>query len=363
MVIEMRSDTFTLPTQAMREAMVVAPLGDDGYGEDPTVLRLERLAADVLGKEAACLFPSGTMANLAAVMTQAPRGTKILVGELSDIYLYEAGGASVCGGIVYAPIRTQPDGRLLLADLAEGFPADPAGKQFAPSALICLESTHNRCGGTILPLEYLAEVAAFAADRGVPVHLDGARIFNAAVGLGVPAQQIAAYADSVQFCLSKGLSAPIGSILAGTAGFIEQARRTRTMLGGAMRQAGVVAAPGIVALDGVDRLAEDHANARRFAEGLARIPGIEIQPSAVQTNIVMFRLVADRLTRSAFAATARELGLRVGGFGPGVIRAVTHAGVSATDINNALAIVKKVMRAHCAGTAAPVGAVSLSRKG
>ncbi|WP_278256792.1 threonine aldolase family protein [Nocardioides convexus] len=214
-------------------------------------------------------MPSGTMANLAALMTHVPRGGQVLVGDESDIYLYEAGGASVLGGIVYGPIATQPDGTLDLADLAAGWPPDLDDPQFALPALICVENTHNRTGGQVLATSYLAELRRFADDRGVPVHLDGARIFNAAVASGVDAAEIAQHADSLQFCLSKGLSAPIGSILAGEEAFVERARRLRKMLGGGMRQAGVVAAAGIVALTSmVDRLADDHVLAARLAAGL-----------------------------------------------------------------------------------------------
>lgn len=289
-MIELRSDTFTLPTARMREAMLGAQLGDDVYGEDPTVRALEERAADLLGKAAACLLPSGTMANLAAIMTHCPRGSKILVGAESDIYVYEAHGASVVGGIGYEPLPNQADGRILLTDLAAGFPPDPEDPQFALPGLICLENTQNRCGGVVLPSEYLAEVRAFADGHGLPVHMDGARIFNAAVAAGTPVSEITRYADSVQFCLSKGLSAPIGSIVAGSAEFIRGVRRVRKMLGGGMRQAGIIAAAGLVALEETDRLAEDHANARLLAEGLAGVAGIELDPAVVQTNIVMFRV-------------------------------------------------------------------------
>ncbi|MFF0477792.1 GntG family PLP-dependent aldolase [Streptomyces sp. NPDC004284] len=341
----MRSDTFTLPTPAMMKAMADAPLGDDVYGEDPTVRALEELAAGTLGKQAACLTPSGTMANLAAIMAQAPRGAKALVGTESDIYIYEAGGASVCGGVVYEPVPTQPDGRLLISDLAKGFPDDTTDPQFALPALICLENTQNRCGGVILPQEYLRDVRRFADERGVRVHLDGARIFNAAVGSGVEAAEIAQYADSVQFCLSKGLSAPIGSVVAGDEDFITEVRRIRKMLGGGMRQAGLIAAAGIVAIENADRLAEDHANARRLATGLAEIDGIETDPGAVQTNIVMFRVTDPRFTWSTFVEAVRDAGLAVGELGHGRVRAVTHAGVNARDIDRAVDIVRQVLAA------------------
>jgi threonine aldolase len=343
-MIELRSDTFTLPSQRMRAAISAAPLGNDCYGEDPTVNRLERLAAERLGTEAACLMPSGTMANLAAMMAHAPRGTKALVGAESDIYLYEAAGASVCGGICYEPIANQPDGTIALSDLAAGFPEDPDDPQFARPALICLENTQNRCGGVILPQEYQAAVAAFARSRGVPVHLDGARLFNAAAGLGLPPAAIAQYADSVQFCLSKGLRAPVGSMLAGSGEFISAARRIRKMLGGGMRQAGIIAAAGIVALQEAERLADDHVLARRLADLLAAIPGVEVLP--VQTNIVLFRLSEQEFSTEKFVAAARREGVALGGFGPGRIRAVTHRDVTETDIDQAAEIIGRLLAAR-----------------
>ncbi|MFT7837044.1 low-specificity L-threonine aldolase [Saccharothrix sp. BKS2] len=343
-MIELRSDTFTLPTSNMLKAMADAPLGDDVYGEDPTVRGLEELAAEVLGKEAACLTPSGTMANLAAIMTHAPRGAKVLVGDESDIYVYEAGGASVLGGAVYEPVRTGADGTLALEDLARGFPDDPDDPQFALPALICLENTHNRAGGKVLPPDYLARVRRFADERGVAVHLDGARVFNAAVASGVPVARIAEHADSVQFCLSKGLGAPIGSIVAGSAEFITGVRRLRKMLGGGMRQAGVIAAAGILAITAADRLAEDHANARRLAEGLADVDGVEVDPAAVQTNIVMFRVTDPRFTWRSFVAAAAAEGLAVGELGHGRIRAVTHSGVSTADVDRAVVVVRDVVK-------------------
>ncbi|MDX3380621.1 GntG family PLP-dependent aldolase [Streptomyces niveiscabiei] len=342
-MIELRSDTFTLPTPEMLRAMGEAPLGDDVYGEDPTTNRLEELAAATLGKEAACFLPSGTMANLASIMAHAPRGTKVLVGDESDIYIYEAGGASVAGGIVYEPVPTQPDGRLLLTDLAKGFPDDPDDPQFALPALICLENTHNRSGGSVLPLGYLAEVRGFADERGVPVHMDGARLFNAAVGAGVPVADIARYADSVQFCLSKGLSAPIGSMAAGTADFVGRVRRIRKLLGGGMRQTGVIAAAGILAIEDAGRLAEDHRNAERLAAGLAGIEGIDVLPATTRTNIVMFRVTDPRFTWQTFARAAAGHGLAIAELGHGRLRAVTHRGVSEQDIDEAIEVVTRVL--------------------
>lgn len=342
-MIELRSDTFTTPTAAMRRAMATALVGDDVYGEDPTVRELEETAADRLGKDAACLVPSGTMANLTAVLAHVPRGGKVIAGAESDLYLYEAGGVSVFGGTVLAPVPNLPDGRLSHKELEAEFPDDPDDPQFALPALLCLENTQNRCGGTVLTLDYLDEVRAFAAARGIPVHLDGARIFNASVAAGVPAATIAAVADTVQFCLSKGLSAPIGSIVAGSAAVVGRIRRLRKMLGGGMRQAGVIAAAGLLGLtEMVDRLAEDHVNARRLAQGLAGIDGIEVSP--VTTNIVLFRVLDERFGPAEFLSELARRDVAMTGFGHGRIRAVTHRGVTAGDVDDALDAVAGVLR-------------------
>ncbi|MGE5828994.1 MAG: low-specificity L-threonine aldolase [Micromonosporaceae bacterium] len=333
-MIELRSDTFTLPPPSMRAAMTSAPLGDDVYGEDPTVNRLEALAAQRLGKEAACLMPSGTMANLAALLTHAKRGEKVLVGSESDIYLYEAAGASVCGGIAYEPIPNRSDGTLDDTVLAASIPDDPDDAQFARPSVICLENTQNRCGGAVVPLEYQARVAEFARGQGLSLHLDGARLFNAAVALGVSPDKVVQDADSAQFCLSKGLRAPIGSVVVGSGPFIASVRRVRKMLGGGMRQAGVIAAAGIIALDEmVDRLADDHALARRLARGLAEIPGVSVT-SPVATNIVLFRV--DAVDAATLVAAAARAGVALYPFGHGRLRAVTHADVTAPDIDRAL---------------------------
>ncbi len=342
-MIELRSDTFTLPTEEMLEAIPLAALGDDVYGEDPTVKRLERLAAEMLGKEAAIFMPSGTMANLASLMAHCPRGSKVLVGNETDIYIYEAGGAAVCGGIMYEPIPTQADGRLLIEDLEKAFPDDPSDPQFSLPALITIENPHNRMGGKVLPLSYLAEVQAFAESKGLPVHMDGARIFNAAIALEVPVSEVAQYADSIQFCLSKGLSAPVGSMVVGTAEFVEKVYRLRKMLGGGMRQSGLLAAAGIISLEKmVDRLADDHANARRLAAGLAQIEGIEVDMD-VQTNIVFFRVAAAGFTWQRFVEECQQAGLNIAELGHGRIRAVTHSGVTEADIDAAIQIVKGVL--------------------
>jgi threonine aldolase len=343
--IDLRSDTVTLPTPEMRRAIAEAALGDDVYGEDPTINRLEALAAEKVGKEAAVLVVSGTMGNLCALLAHCGRGEEAIVGDESHIYNHEAGGASALGGVAYHVVANAPNGELPLPHLG-GAIRNAADSHNAATRLICLENTHNRCGGVVLSPDYMRSVAQLAHERGLAVHLDGARLFNAAVALRVGAHEIARHVDSVQFCLSKGLSAPVGSILAGDADFIARARRVRKQVGGGMRQAGIIAAAGIVALEQmVGRLAEDHANARLLAEGLAAFPQLELDLGAVQTDIVIFRLRDERWTPESFARALAERGLLIGGMGYGRIRAVTHYGIDTGDIEEALEIVRSVLAA------------------
>ncbi|SDX08930.1 L-threonine aldolase [Marininema mesophilum] len=343
-MIELRSDTFTLPTEKMLQAMVKTPLGDDVYGEDPTINQLEEQVAEMFNKEAACFLPSGTMANLTSILAHCPRGSKVLVGNESDIFIYEAGGASVCGGVIYEPIPTQSDGRLLLEDLEKVFDFDPEDPQFALPSLICLENTHNRCGGRVLPFEYLNSVRRFANERSLPIHMDGARIFNASVALKCPVSEIAKYADSIQFCLSKGLSAPIGSMVVGSRKFIKDVRRWRKLLGGGMRQAGVLAAAGIISVNNmVDRLEEDHKRARQFAEGLLLITGIELDLKQVETNIVFFRVTDPQFTPEKFIEKLKANGIAIETLGHGRIRAVFHRGVTGKEVDEVLDVIQKIM--------------------
>lgn len=342
-IIDLRSDTVTLPSSAMREAMATAALGDDVYGEDPTVNRLEHLAAERTGMQAAMFVASGTMGNLCAVLAHCGRGDEVLLGDRCHIYNYEAGGASALGGVAYHPIPTSSDGTLPL-QLLEHAIRNAADPHQALTRLICLENTHNGCGGVVLPLTYMADVQAFARQHGLLVHLDGARVFNAAVALGVPVGTITQYVDSVQFCLSKGLSAPVGSLLCGSSDLIARARRIRKMVGGGMRQAGVLAAAGIVALEHmVERLAEDHANARILAEGLAGFPQIRVDLASVQTDIVYFEVHDQRVSPEAFVERLHERGVLVGSpYGPR-IRAVTHYGIDTHDIETTLDAVKEAL--------------------
>lgn len=342
-LIDLRSDTVTLPTPAMREAMAQAEVGDDVYGEDPTVNRLEALAADLLGKEAAIFVASGTMGNLTALLAHAPRGTRVVCGDECHIYHYEAGGASALGGLVYHPLPTDADGMLPLERIRAAL-APPRDEHEAPPGVLCLETTHNRCGGVVLPLSYLEAAHTLARESGVPLHLDGARIFNAAAALGVTVRDIAQHADTVMVSLSKGLAAPVGSIVAGPRTFITQVRRVRKLVGGGMRQAGVLAAAGIVALTTmVDRLAEDHAHARLLAEGLAALPGLRVDLARVQTNIVRFELVDPRLPPDDFLAALRRRGVLIGQLEGSVLRAVTHYGISAQAVHHAVAAVREIL--------------------
>jgi len=335
--IDLRSDTVTLPTDEMREAMARAELGDDVYGEDPTVNRLERIAAEVVGKEAAMLVPSGTMGNLAAMLTHCPRGTKAFLGDQAHTYLYEAGGAAALGGIVMTPIRNTPDGELDLEQLREELER-PADVHFAQPGLIALENTHNLCSGAPVELSHMATVAELARQHRIPVHLDGARLFNAALALETTAARVAESADTVSFCLSKGLAAPVGSILCGSADFIARARRIRKALGGGMRQAGVLAAAGIVALERmVDRLAEDHSNARALAQGFGLVAGINVRAAKRRTNIVIFDVDGDAAHAAKFAEAMRERDVLISARGPVTFRVVTHYGIARRDIDRAVA--------------------------
>jgi threonine aldolase len=347
MPIDLRSDTVTVPTAAMRQAMAEAEVGDDVFGEDPTVRRLETLAAEITGKEAAVFVVSGTMGNLASLLAHCGRGREVILGDESHIYHYENGAASALGGLVFHPVRTNPDGTLPL-DAVTAAIHEPAHNyhffHHAPPGVICLENTHNRCGGRILSPEYVADVAAIATAHDVPVHLDGARLFNAAVATGRPVTDWTSHVASVQLCLSKGLSAPVGSLICGSAAFIHQARWMRKVLGGGMRQAGVIAAPGIVALtEMVERLQEDHRHAHLLADGVAALAGVSLDPPQVDTNIVVFRLPSVSKAESYAAALERE-GVLISDFGGGRLRIVTHHGISEGDCRHAVDVMRRTWK-------------------
>ncbi len=342
-VIDLRSDTVTLPTEAMREAISQAALGDDVFGEDPTINRLEAMMAERMGMEAALLVVSGTMGNVTCVLTHCARGEEVILGDASHIFINEAGGMSALGGVFPHTIHNQPDGTLLLEAIEEAIRAENI--HFPRTRLICLENTHNRCYGAALTPEYTASVVALAKRRGLAVHLDGARIFNAAVALGVDCRELTRGIDSVNVCLSKGLAAPVGSVICGSREFIARARRTRKMLGGGMRQAGIIAAAGIVAIEGmIDRLAEDHVNARRLAEGIAGIPGVATDPARVGTNILYLDLIDRRFSDEEFMNRLAVKGVRLSHTGPARFRMLTHYGIGPADITTALTALRAVMQ-------------------
>ncbi|WP_394846022.1 low-specificity L-threonine aldolase [Pendulispora brunnea] len=343
-MIDLRSDTVTLPTQAMKEAMLRAELGDDVYGEDPTVNRLERHTAELLGKEAGLFVTTGTMGNLCAILTHGVRGARVIAGNESHVYRSEAGGASVLGGLVLHPIQNTDDGGLDIDELTTALesPDDP---HIAPAGLLTLENTQNRCGGAVLDAAAIARFADLAHARSIPVHIDGARLFNAAIALGVSARSLVESVDSVQVCFSKGLAAPVGSMLVGPADFIHRARRIRKMIGGGMRQAGVIAAACQVALDTmVERLAEDHARARRLADGITAVNAPEISVVAPRSNIVVLtsKRADGRIER--LVAGLRQEGILVGATAAR-LRAVLHHGIDDDQLERAIGAFQRFLRA------------------
>jgi len=341
--VDLRSDTVTLPSPAMREAIYRAELGDDVFGEDPTTNRLEKMAAERVGKEAALLVVSGTMGNLVCVLTHCARGEEVILGDRSHMFLYECGSMSAVGGVHPHTLQNQPDGTIRLEDIKAAIRG--GNVHFPRTRLICLENTHNRCSGRALTPEYMDAVAALAKEHGLSVYLDGARVFNAAVALGVDVKELTRSVDSVSFCLSKGLSAPVGSVVCGSSEFIAEARRSRKVLGGGMRQTGIIAAAGITALEEmVERLEEDHKNAKRLAEGIGLIKRLSIDLSNVQTDIVYFETAGDRPTAEELVAELGKKGIKILCVAPSRLRAVTHYGITAEDIDLALEVLGEVMK-------------------
>ncbi len=343
-VIDLRSDTVSQPTEEMRRAMADAEVGDDVSGEDPTMNRLQERAAEMLGKEAGMFTASGTMSNLIAALTYCHRGDEVIMGDQSHMFWNECGGVSALAGAQTRVVPTDEQGRLDPADVEAAI--RPKGNiHYPPTTLVCLENTHNRCSGTALTPEDTGRVAEVAHAAGASVHMDGARIFNAAVALEVPAEALVRDVDDVTFCLSKSLSCPVGSVLCGTREFIDEARRWRKMLGGGMRQVGVLAAAGMVALDTmIDRLADDHASARQLARGLANIDGLSVDPEKIQTNIVIFKVDPSVATAQELLGALGREGVKAGSPMPQHIRMVTHREIDSADIDEALSLTSKAVR-------------------
>lgn len=340
--IDLRSDTVTKPTPAMMEAMMTAPLGDDVYGEDPTVTRLEAIVAEMAGKEAAVFVPSGTMGNLIAVLSHCGRGDEMILGDQAHIHIYEQGGTAALGGVHPRTVPNRADGALDLAQVEAMIRGD--NEHFPVSRLICLENTHNRCGGAVLPVDYMDAAGELAHRHGLQLHVDGARLWNAAVYLGVSPARLLQGADSASLCLSKGLAAPVGSVVVGSGAFIRKVRRNRKVVGGGMRQAGVIAAAGIVAVtEMVERLADDHANAQTLARGLAEMDGISVDPATVQTDIVIFELDRTDMTPVQLAVGLKAQGILLNPLGGKRLRAVTHYQVGPGDIDRTLAAFRTVL--------------------
>ncbi|MBY0121814.1 low-specificity L-threonine aldolase [Bacillus sp. S/N-304-OC-R1] len=341
MPIDLRSDTVTTPTEKMRDAIRNAEVGDDVYRDDPTINHLEKIAAELLGKEAALFVTSGTQGNQVAVLTHTQRGDEIILEEHAHIYYYETGGLSTIAGVQAKTIRGT-NGRMPISDIESAIRGNDI--HFPRTSLICLENTHAYSGGRVLPLSYMEEVYSLSRKHGIPIHLDGARLFNAAISLNVEPKEIAKYADSVQFCLSKGLSAPMGSILAGSKEFIEKARKWRKMLGGGLRQSGMIGAAGIVALEEmINRLEEDHANAKSLAKGLSQIKGIDIDADSVESNIVMMSFEQIGLDSEEFIKQLKQVDILATSSGPHRIRFVTHREITADDIQKAVLAVKSIV--------------------
>ena len=344
-MIDLRSDTVTKPTPAMRRAMAEAEVGDDVYGEDPTVNRLQERAAEIFEKEAALFVPTGSMGNQTAVKLHTRPGQEVIIEERGHIFNFEMATMSAFSGVLARPVKSNDSSGILTWDEIASALHSNSAYYVAPTGLIALENSHNLAGGSVLTRERTEDVCARAHEKNLPVHLDGARLFNAATALGETVADLARPADSIMFCLSKGLGAPVGSMLLGTREFIDEARVVRKMLGGGMRQAGVLAAAGLVALEeSPKQLPEDHANAKRLAEGVAELPGVKIDPEKVITNIVIFDVAETGQTADAICVGLRGRGVLASGFGSS-IRMVTHCDVARADIERALRELRSVLAA------------------
>ena len=341
-MIDLRSDTVTLPTRGMLDAISCAKLGDDVLNEDPTIQKLEKKSADLSGKEASLLVPSGTMANLTAILAHCKRGDEVILGNLAHTFLYEAGGISSLGGVHSCQLKNQKDGTILIEDIKNSIRKDDI--HFPTSRLICLENTHNRCYGFPLQLDYLISVKSIAVENNLKLHVDGARLFNAAIAIGASIKEICEPVDSVTFCLSKGLSAPIGSLVCGDEDFIRKVKRLRKVLGGGMRQAGIIAAAGIEALDTMpDQLILDHKHAQILAQGLFEIPGAICDPNLVPTNIIYFSIRENTLGNKNLLDEMEKNGVKFFELSPNNYRLVTHSGISERDVLEVIKIFSQLL--------------------
>ena len=340
--IDLRSDTVTRPTPAMRQAMAEAEVGDDVYAEDPTVNALQEKVAKILGKEASIFVPSGTMANQLAIKSHTQPGDEVIIEAASHSYNFESGASAVLSAVQFYCLQGNR-GILESSQIEEAI--RPDGHYYPVTRLICLENTHNRGGGSVYPIQRIAEISRFSKSRGLLVHLDGARLWNASVASGIKPQEYAQWADSVSVCLSKGLGAPIGSLVAGTKTFVDRVHRFRKMFGGGMRQVGIIAAAGIYALDHhFERLKEDHQNARRLAVGLKEFKGVSVDPKHVETNIVIFDVANTGMTGSQVAEAVKQEGVLIHPIGRTQIRLVTHLDVTSEDIEITLKAFEKLLR-------------------
>ncbi|HOO12048.1 MAG TPA: low-specificity L-threonine aldolase [Bacillota bacterium] len=341
-IIDLRSDTVTKPTEEMRQAMYRAEVGDDVYRDDPTVNRLEELVAREMGKEAALFVASGTMANQVAVMTHTKRGDEIILGEKSHIYVNEVGGIAYLAG-VQAALVTENEGVMDARAVEQKIRSENI--HYPKTSLICVENTHNMAGGRVVPLAAMKKIHDVGKNHGIPVHLDGARIYNAATYLGVEAREIAKYCDSVNVCLSKGLCAPVGSVLAGSREFIERARKFRKMLGGGMRQAGILAAAGIIAIEKMTkRLKEDHDNALLLAKGLNSLEGVSVDIGRVQTNLIMVDFGGTGLNGMQVAERLKQNGVLINGSSSPVVRFAVHYYITRDDVKRTVEAVDRIIK-------------------
>jgi len=343
-MIDLRSDTVTLPSNKMKEFILRAPLGDDVYGEDPSINQLQEQSADIFNKEAALFVPSGTMANLISVLTHCNRGDEILVGNKSHIFYYEAGGVSSLGGIHSHQLNNNDDGTINIDDITNNI-RQLGNNHYPITRLLCLENTHNFCYGTPIPMEYFIKVKNLLNLHNIKMHLDGARIFNASVALKIPVSKLAQNADSISCCLSKGLSAPVGSIILGNKDFILEAKKIRKALGGGMRQAGILAAGGIFSLNNmIERLEEDHENAKLLAEKLLGIKGLSIDINKVQTNIIFIHLENKNLSDKEFLEKLNKNNIKIDYKGNRKFRLVTHYNFTKSKINTVETVIHNILK-------------------